>query len=81
MVSGKSFLEMLAYGGLKKPLFSAPSSLPAALPQTVAVFRALLKLGVVVGGWGEERRRGPVSQPAPCSEREHETAPPQGQDH
>lgn len=42
---------MFACESLKKPLFHAPSSLPSALPQTVAVFRAFLKLGVVVGGW------------------------------
>lgn len=68
MVSGKSFLEMLACESLKKPLFSTRSSLPSALPQMVAVFRALLKLGVVVGRWGEKRRRGPISQPIPGSE-------------
>lgn len=45
-------MEMLACESLKKPLFSAPSSLPSALPQMVAIFRALLKLQAVVGRWG-----------------------------
>lgn len=48
MVSVKSF-----FGDV-----STPSSLPSALPETAAVFRAHLKLEVVAGGWGEGREQG-----------------------
>lgn len=58
MVSVKSF-----FGDV-----STPSFLPSALPKTVAVFRAHLKLEVVVGGrgwggvgWGE--RDGSPAKP------------------
>lgn len=60
MVSVKSF-----FGDV-----STPSSLPSALPKTVAVFRAHLKLEVVAGGQGGERRRDAqhCQSPAACEQ-------------
>lgn len=56
MVSVKSF-----FGDV-----STPSFLPSALPKAVAVFRAHLKLEVVAGGWGGERRRDAVHCQSPA---------------